>query len=114
MELAEQKCEPCQVGGSPVAREDAEKLANQVPDWVLGDKEISREFRLKDFREAVDFVLKIADIAEEQGHHPDIAISYNVVKLTLWTHKVGGLTANDFIVAAKIDRLVGARIGATV
>ncbi len=109
MELAEQRCEPCQVGGSPISRAETEELARQVPDWSLGEKEIRRELRFKDFREAIDFVLKVADIAEEQGHHPDIAISYNLVTLTLWTHKVGGLTSNDFIMAAKIDRLLGAR-----
>jgi 4a-hydroxytetrahydrobiopterin dehydratase len=110
MDLAEQRCEPSQIGGSPMPRDEAEKLARQVPEWKLDDKEIHREVRFKDFREAIDFVLKVADIAEERGHHPDITISYNVVKLSLMTHKVGGLTRNDFILAAKIDRLIGGRV----
>jgi len=64
-------------------------------------------FKFKGFREAMGFVNKVADIAEEEGHHPDIWISWNRVKLTLTTHKIGGLSRNDFIVAAKVDRVAG-------
>jgi 4a-hydroxytetrahydrobiopterin dehydratase len=70
----------------------------------MGERTIGREFRFRDFRQAMDFVNSIAAIANEQDHHPDIFISYNKVQLTLSTHKIGGLSLNDFIMAAKIDR----------
>jgi 4a-hydroxytetrahydrobiopterin dehydratase len=103
MSLAEEKCRADVVSLSAV---EAEKLAQEVPEWSLGDQAIEREFKFKDFRQAMDFVNKVADIAEGQDHHPDIFISYNKVRLTLSTHKVGGLSQNDFILAAKIDRAV--------
>lgn len=104
--LVEQKCQPCQAGGKPLGAEEAEVLARETPRWALEDKQIQRQFQFKDFRQAMDFVNKVADIAEEEGHHPDIFISWNKVRLTLTTHKIGGLSRNDFIVAAKIDRLL--------
>ena len=67
---------------------------------------IERQFRFKDFREAIAFVNKVADLAESEGHHPDIFISWNKVRLTLTTHKIGGLSRNDFVLAAKIDELL--------
>lgn len=72
---------------------------------VIGSKSISREFKFKDFKESMSFVNKIAEIAEEQGHHPDIEISYNKVVITLTTHAIGGLSTNDFIVASKVETL---------
>jgi len=104
MGLAQKKCAPCEVGGSPLPAEDARRLAKGVPGWTLGEKAIEREFKFKDFKGAMEFVNKVADIANEQDHHPDIYISYNMVRLTLSTHKVGGLSANDFILAAKINQ----------
>ncbi|MFB3881525.1 MAG: 4a-hydroxytetrahydrobiopterin dehydratase [Armatimonadota bacterium] len=109
MQLADQQCEPVRAGASPMSKDKAEELVSQVPGWVLEGDGLRWETRFKDFRAALDFVLKVADIAEEQDHHPDIAISYSLVRLTLTTHKVGGLTLNDFIMAAKINRLVGAQ-----
>lgn len=76
----------------------------EIPQWSLGDREIIREFRFKDFREAMQFINSVATIVNEQDHHPDILISYNKVRLTFSTHKIGGLSMNDFIVAAKIDQ----------
>jgi 4a-hydroxytetrahydrobiopterin dehydratase len=105
MKLAEQACTPVQAGTAPLARKEAEALLLQVPTWSLGEKEIRREFRFKDFRQAMDFVNNVASIANDQDHHPDIFISYNNVRLTLSTHKIGGISINDFIVAAKIDLL---------
>jgi 4a-hydroxytetrahydrobiopterin dehydratase len=107
MSLAEEKCR-ADVVSLPAA--EAEKLAQEVPKWSLGDQAIEREFKFKDFRQAMDFVGKVAEVAEEQDHHPDIFVSYNKVRLTLSTHKVGGLSRNDFILAAKIDRLQGERM----
>jgi 4a-hydroxytetrahydrobiopterin dehydratase len=103
MKLMEQKCEPIKAGAPPLNRKDAEALLLQVPDWSLNDGEIVREFKFKDFRQAMNFVDRIAGIANEQDHHPDILISYNTVRLSLSTHKIGGLSMNDFILAAKID-----------
>lgn len=106
MNLTEEECR-ADVVSLPVA--EAEKLAQEVPEWLVGDKVIEREFKFKDFRQAMDFVNKVAEVAEEQDHHPDIFISYNKVRMTLSTHKVGGLSRNDFILAAKIDQLVDKR-----
>ncbi len=103
MKLAEMTCSPIKKGSAPLTRAEAEALMPQVPSWSLGDKELTRELRFRDFREAMSFVNKIALTANDQDHHPDICISYNTVKLVLSTHKIGGLSLNDFILAAKID-----------
>jgi len=84
----------------------AAELMASVPDWTLEGDTISRDFDFKDFRGALAFVESVADIAEEQDHHPDIAISYSRVSLSLSTHKAGGLTEKDFALAAAIDRLI--------
>lgn len=80
----------------------------EVPGWELaGEKKdrLVRRFEFRDFREAIAFVEKVAELAEAEDHHPDILISYNKVRLELWTHAVGGLSENDFIMAAKVNRL---------
>jgi 4a-hydroxytetrahydrobiopterin dehydratase len=105
MKLAEMTCTPIKKDTAPLPLTEAESLMPQIPAWSLGEKEIKREFRFKDFHEAMNFVNKVAAAANEQDHHPDIGISYNVVQLTLSTHKIGGLSLNDFILAAKIDLL---------
>jgi 4a-hydroxytetrahydrobiopterin dehydratase len=104
---AEQKPEPFPVGTAPLSKEEAEKLAKEIPQWTLKEREIEREFKFKDFREAVHFVNKVSAIAEEEDHHPDIHILYNKVRLVLSTHKIGGLSKKDFSLAAKIDGLTG-------
>lgn len=104
-ELSRKRCEPCRGGVAPMTRQDAERMAVEVPDWQLKENYIEREFRFHDFREAMDFVNRVADLANEEDHHPDIFISYNKVRLQLSTHKIGGLSQNDFILAAKVDRL---------
>ena len=105
MTLTAQKCKPCEKGTPPLSAEEAGELAKDVPAWTLHEQSIEREFRFSDFREAIDFVDRVADLAEEEGHHPDIHISYSRVRLELSTHKIGGLSQNDFILAAKIDEL---------
>lgn len=79
-----------------------------VPDWKLEENgtRLTRRFEFEDFRKAMEFVNRVADVAEEQQHHPDIAIHWNKVDLMLWTHKIGGLHENDFILAAKVDQLL--------
>ncbi len=107
MKLADQTCKPVQAGTAPLSSRGAQDLLREIPKWVLTEKAIGREFRFKDFRQAMDFVNKVAVIANEQDHHPDIFISYNKVQITLSTHKIGDLSMNDFIVAAKVDQLAG-------
>ncbi len=106
MKLSEMICSPIKKGTAPLSRMEAEALMPQIAAWSLDEKEIRREFRFKDVREAMNFVNNIAAAANEQDHHPDICISYSLVQLTLSTHKIGGLSLNDFILAAKIDLLV--------
>lgn len=105
MKLSQQKCEPCQVGTPPLSREEALELNKDTPEWTLVDGAIEREFEFDDFRGSIAFVNRVAEVAEEEGHHPDIFIYYSKVRLQLSTHKIGGLSKNDFILAAKIDRL---------
>jgi len=106
MKLAEQSCEPPREDQEPLSPDEADELMDQIPAWGLQDGAISRELEFEDFDEAMDFVNDVAEIAEAEDHHPDICISYNQVTLMLSTHKIGGLSMNDFIMAAKIDRRV--------
>lgn len=81
-------------------------MLQQVSGWTMeGGSKITKTFTFKNFKQAMSFVNKVADLAEREGHHPDIEISWNKVTLTLWTHAIGGLSQNDFIVAAKVNVL---------
>ncbi|MGZ5520457.1 MAG: 4a-hydroxytetrahydrobiopterin dehydratase [Halobacteriota archaeon] len=103
--LKEKHCVPCEVGTQPFDLETIQGLLPMVPMWKPNDatKKIVRSFRFKDFVESMHFINKVAELAEEEGHHPDIFVSYNYVKICLTTHNIGGLSENDFIMAAKID-----------
>lgn len=105
--LTTQKCVPCEGNVKPYTKEQIAIYKTQVPDWnVVDDKKLVREFKLKDFKQALRFINKVGEIAEAQGHHPDINLyNWNKVTITLWTHKIKGLYLNDFILAAKIDEL---------
>ena len=105
MTLEQENCVPITAGTPPLSMADAQALHADIPAWTLKDGAIEREFTLKDFREAMALVNAVADIATAQDHHPDICIAYNKVRLVLATHKIGGLSRNDFILAAKIDRI---------
>lgn len=105
MKLAEEQCS-ANIGGTPITERQADALLLQLPAWTLEGKTITREILLKDFRQAMDLVNRIAALAEEQDHHPDMTISYNKVRIGLTTHKIGGLSLNDFILAARIDLLL--------
>ena len=107
-ELTAKSCVPCRGGIPPLTEENARELSAAVPSWALLESgtRLVRRFEFQDFRGAMDFVNRVADLAEEEGHHPDFAIHWNKVELTLWTHKIGGLHENDFILAAKIDSLL--------
>ncbi len=104
-DLLNKKCIPCEGGVLPFDKEQAEKYLAELSLWALDEKGtgISKEYKFKDFIEAINFVDKVAKIAEEEGHHPDIHVFYNKVLLNLSTHSIGGLSENDFILATKID-----------
>jgi 4a-hydroxytetrahydrobiopterin dehydratase len=90
----------------PLAGKELQDLAKQVPGWeVVKGHHLARSFKFPDFRQALAFTNKIGELAEEQGHHPDILLSWGKVDVTTWTHKIDGLTESDFILAAKIDKL---------
>ena len=87
-------------------REEAEKHLEQVKDWKLIDNSIEKNFKFSNFRQAIEFINKVADVAEAENHHPDILLwGWNNVKLTLSTHAVKGLSENDFVLASKIDEI---------
>ena len=105
-ELADKTCVPCRVGTPPLKEADLARLAAQVPGWeVIEEHHLRRRFRFKNFREALGFVNRIGELAEEQGHHPDIAFGWGYAEITVWTHKIDGLTESDFVFAAKVDTL---------
>jgi len=109
MTLAEQNTEQISDDTKPLSAEEAKKMANDLPEWHLDEDadELKRKFRFENFKQAMEFVNKIADLAEENDHHPDFEISYNIVELEFTTHKIDGLSKNDFIMAAKVSKLVG-------
>ena len=109
MSLLGKKCIPCEAGTLPLEIEDIERYLGEVPGWrydkTTGIGKITRDFKFGNFKEAMMFVNKVAEVAEGEGHHPDIHIFYNQVRLELWTHAAGGLTENDFVSAAKVSTL---------
>ena len=107
-ELSNKRCAPCEGGVPPLSREEAQALAQSVEGWVIDPdgRQISRSWTVKNFMAGIDFFNKVAALAEEEGHHPDLHLEgYRQVKIVLWTHAVGGLTENDFILAAKINQV---------
>ena len=105
--LAEKKCVPCEGGTPPLQENQIQEYLGQLQgEWEVEDsKKIKRKFEFKTFKEAIDFVNKVADLAEEENHHPNIRIYYNKVVIELTTHAIGGLSENDFIMASKIELL---------
>jgi 4a-hydroxytetrahydrobiopterin dehydratase len=106
-DLVQKHCVPCEGGALPLSREESAKLHAETPEWTIAPDglSISREFAFKNFVEAIDFANKITPIAEAEGHHPDLSIQWGKVGVTLLTHAIGGLSENDFILAAKIDEI---------
>ncbi len=106
--LLSKTCVPCRGGIPPLSEEEARAFLPGTPGWKLEERgtRLTRRFEFQDFQKAMEFVNRVAEIAEREGHHPDIAIHWNKVDLVLWTHKIGGLHENDFILAAKVDRLL--------
>jgi len=103
--LAEKKCPPCDDATKPLAGAELEKYQRQLgPDWkVVDGHHLEKLFKFSDFRQALDFTNRIGEIAEETQHHPDIYLTWGKVRLEIFTHKVNGLTENDFILAAKFE-----------
>ena len=107
-ELATKQCVPCRGGVPPLKGAELKGLERQVPGWnVIEEHHLEKTFRFPDFRQALEFVNRVGYLAEEQGHHPDIFLAWGKVDVTIWTHKIDGLTESDFILAAKIDTLPG-------
>jgi 4a-hydroxytetrahydrobiopterin dehydratase len=105
-DLAAKACVPCRGGVPPLKGEELASLEKQVNGWkVMEGHHLAKTLKFPDFREALKFVNQVGALAEEQGHHPDIFLAWGRVEITIWTHKINGLTESDFILAAKIDRL---------
>jgi 4a-hydroxytetrahydrobiopterin dehydratase len=105
-ELASKTCVPCRGGVPPLKGAGLEALLKQLEGWDgVQEHHITKTFTFPDFRSALDFVNKVGAIAEEQGHHPDICLTWGKAEIKIWTHKIDGLTESDFILAAKIDQL---------
>jgi len=111
--LAGKTCTPCRGGVPPLAREEAEQYLGQVEGWELLDeaRRIERTYRFKSFRDALAFAGSVGDLAEAEGHHPDICFGWGYARVSLQTKKIKGLHENDFILAAKVDRLVAGGAG---
>jgi len=106
--LTQKKCEPCEGKGDPFNKQQAENTLTNTPGWQIEEsgKGIFKECTMKNFMAAVEFITKIAEIAESENHHPDIHLTgYKNLRIDLSTHAIGGLSENDFIVAAKINEL---------
>jgi 4a-hydroxytetrahydrobiopterin dehydratase len=106
--LAEKTCTPCRGGIPPLTRDEALQFWGQAPDWELRDdaRRIERTFRFRNFREALTFVQRVGELAESEGHHPDISFGWGYATVSLSTKKIKGLHENDFIMASKIDRML--------
>ena len=105
-ELASKTCVPCRGGVPPLAGEELARLQKQVNGWdVVKGHHLHKAYTFPDFKSALAFVNRAGDVAEEQGHHPDIFLAWGKVEITIWTHKIDGLTESDFILAAKLDQL---------
>jgi len=103
--LQNQKCEPCSIGTPKMEQTEIDKNLKEVPGWQQVENKIQKNYTFKDFVHLMEFTNKMADVAEQEGHHPDFHVSYNKLNVMIYTHKIDGLSINDFILAAKIDKL---------
>ena len=107
-DLAKKECVPCKGGVPPLDVTENENLLRQLGNhWkVVQNHHLEKEYSFDDFRQALDFTNKVGELAEQQGHHPDIYLAWGKVRLTVWTHKIDGLTESDFVLAAKADQVL--------
>ncbi len=106
MSLARKECVPCKGGVSPLKGDELNRLNEQVEGWdVIEEHHLSKTYKFPNFVKALEFVNKVGSIAEQQGHHPNIFLTWGKVRIETWTHKIDGLTESDFILAAKIDEI---------
>lgn len=104
--LASKHCVPCRGGVPPLTGEALKELSAQLPSWkVVDEHHLAKTFVFPDFRSALDFVVRMGELAEREGHHPDLCLSWGRVDVQIFTHKIKGLSESDFILAAKIDEL---------
>jgi len=104
-DLETKKCVPCEGEVAKISLAEAERLLVGLVGWNMTGDRIEKAWEFKNFVAAMTFVNRVAELAEREGHHPDIVIHYNKVRFTLWTHAIGGLSLNDFILAAKMNHL---------
>lgn len=105
-ELTKKKCEPCQAGAPKLKPEKIEELTKKVTGWeVINGHHLKKEYEFDNFKQALEFVNRIGETAEKEGHHPDIKLGWGKVEVQIYTHKIDGLHENDFILAAKIDEI---------
>jgi 4a-hydroxytetrahydrobiopterin dehydratase len=105
-ELANRECVPCRGGVPPLKGEQITKLLLELNEWqVIEEHHLKKRYKFANFREAQEFVNRVGNLAEKQGHHPDICFGWGQAEISIWTHKIDGLTESDFILAAKIDSL---------
>jgi len=105
-ELASQTCVPCRGGVPPLKGDELRQILEEVPQWkAINEHHVTRTFTFPDFKQALAFVNRVGEVAEQQGHHPDILLTWGKAEITMWTHKIDGLTRSDLIMAAKIDQL---------
>jgi 4a-hydroxytetrahydrobiopterin dehydratase len=106
-ELSAKKCIPCSGDTPPLTEESVQRLQDELGHgWeVVDNHHLEKAYNFPDFRQALDFVNRVGGMAEEQGHHPDIYLTWGKVRITIWTHKIDGLTESDFIFAAKVEKL---------
>ncbi len=103
-DLASRQCVPCRGGVPPLGGKEIEQLLRELDEWeVIDEHHLRKNYKFRDFKDALAFVNRVGAVAEEQGHHPDICFGWGQAEITIWTHKIDGLTESDFILAAKID-----------
>jgi 4a-hydroxytetrahydrobiopterin dehydratase len=104
-DLSARRCAPCEGGVSPLDDEASRRLLSDLAGWTLENRQIHKVFRFKDHHETMAFVNAVAWISHREDHHPELVVGYAECRVSYWTHAIGGLSENDFICAAKIDRL---------
>jgi len=105
-ELAERECVPCRGGVPPMKGQEIRRLYEQLTGWdVVDEHHLLKKYRFKNFNESLEFINRVGELAEQQGHHPDICFGWGNAEISIWTHKIDGLTESDFVLAAKIDKL---------